>query len=440
MKKIIYILMLSLVLLCAGCQKNNQLTVRYLNFKPEIANVYKKIAQEYQQETGVKVEIETAASGTYESTLQARMGTNKAPTIFQINGPIGYLGWKDYCLDLKDTDLYDKLLDKELAIKSGDGIYGIPNVLEGYGIIYNNEIMKKYFNASWKSTDFMSVSEINSFDKLKMVVEDMQNNKDKLGINGVFAATSLKSGEDWRWQTHLFNVILNAEISSSTRNNFENYMNLEFKSIEKYKNIFDLYIDNSTKEKTSLGTVTVSDSMAEFALGKCAMVQNGNWAASQVLGTSGNIVKSEDIKFMPIYMGLENEENQGICIGTENYLSINKNATKEEQDASIEFLEWLYLSEKGSKFVKEDLKFISPFMKYEDEEISDPLTLEVIKWASNSDYNNVEWDFTIIPSIAFKEDFGANLLKYSQSKAEWNDVVENMKNKWKTEWGLLTKK
>ena len=79
-------------------------------------------------------------------------------------------------------------------------------------------------------------------------------------------------------------------------------------------------------------------------------------------------------------------------------------------------------------------------MKYDDEEISDPLTLEVIKWASNSDYNNVEWDFTIIPSIAFKEDFGANLLKYSQSKAEWNEVVENMKNKWKTAWGLLTKK
>ena len=39
--------------------------------------------------------------------------------------------------------------------------------------------MEKYFNASWKATDFMSVKEINSFEKLKSVVEDMQNNKNK---------------------------------------------------------------------------------------------------------------------------------------------------------------------------------------------------------------------------------------------------------------------
>lgn len=440
MKKIIYILLLSLVFVLTGCQKEKQITVRYLNFKPEIANVYNEIAQEYEKETGVKVVVETAASGTYESTLQARMGTNMAPTIFQINGPIGYLGWKDYCLDLKDTKLYNSLLDKDLAISSDNGVYGIPNVLEGYGIIYNNAIMEKYFNASWKATDFMSVKEINSFEKLKSVVEDMQNNKDKLGIEGVFASTSLKSGEDWRWQTHLFNIVLNSEINISTRESFDSYVNLEFKSLEKYKNIFDLYLDNSTREKTSLGTVTVADSMAEFALGKCAMVQNGNWAASQVLGTNGNVVKSEDIKFMPIYMGLDNEERQGICIGTENYLTINKKASEEEQKASVEFLEWLYLSEKGNEYVVNDLKFISPFFKQEEEKLSDPLSREIVKWASNSDYNNVEWEFTIIPSIAFKEDFGANLLKYSQNKLEWNKVAESVKNKWKEEWNLLIKK
>lgn len=440
MKKIIYILLLSLVFVLTGCQKEKQITVRYLNFKPEIANVYNEIAQEYEKETGVKVVVETAASGTYESTLQARMGTNMAPTIFQINGPIGYLGWKDYCLDLKDTKLYNSLLDKDLAISSDNGVYGIPNVLEGYGIIYNNAIMEKYFNASWKATDFMSVKEINSFEKLKSVVEDMQNNKDKLGIEGVFASTSLKSGEDWRWQTHLFNIVLNSEINISTRESFDGYVNLEFKSLEKYKNIFDLYLDNSTREKTSLGIVTVADSMAEFALGKCAMVQNGNWAASQVLGTNGNVVKSEDIKFMPIYMGLDNEERQGICIGTENYLTINKKASEEEQKASVEFLEWLYLSEKGNEYVVNDLKFISPFFKQEEEKLSDPLSREIVKWASNSDYNNVEWEFTIIPSIAFKEDFGANLLKYSQNKLEWNKVAESVKNKWKEEWNLLIKK
>ena len=35
-----------------------------------------------------------------------------------------------------------------------------------------------------------------------------------------------------------------------------------------YKNIFDLYINNSTCKPALLGSKTVSDSMAEFALGK----------------------------------------------------------------------------------------------------------------------------------------------------------------------------
>ena len=35
MKKIIYILLLSLVFVLTGCQKEKQITVRYLNFKPD---------------------------------------------------------------------------------------------------------------------------------------------------------------------------------------------------------------------------------------------------------------------------------------------------------------------------------------------------------------------------------------------------------------------
>ena len=60
--------------------------IRYLNFKPEIAEVYDRIAAAYEKSSGVKLIVETAASGTYESTLTARMATKEAPTLFQING------------------------------------------------------------------------------------------------------------------------------------------------------------------------------------------------------------------------------------------------------------------------------------------------------------------------------------------------------------------
>ena len=171
--------------------------IYFLNFKPEIAEVYKKIAKDYEAETGVKVKVETAASGTYEQTLKSEIAKKDAPTIFQINGPVGYQSWKDYCLDLKDTELYNHLLDKSLAVTSGEGVYGIPYAVEGYGIIYNDEIMQKYFALSNKKTDVNSADEINNFEKLKAVVEDMEANKDALGIQGVFASTSMASGNAW---------------------------------------------------------------------------------------------------------------------------------------------------------------------------------------------------------------------------------------------------
>ena len=108
----------------AGNDQQTVKEIRYLNFKPEIAEVYERISQEYQKETGIRLTVETAASGTYESTLTARMATDEAPVIFQINGPIGYASWADYCADLSDTELYKHLKDKSLAIESDGKVYG----------------------------------------------------------------------------------------------------------------------------------------------------------------------------------------------------------------------------------------------------------------------------------------------------------------------------
>ncbi|MBO5858162.1 MAG: carbohydrate ABC transporter substrate-binding protein, partial [Clostridia bacterium] len=313
--------------------------IRYLNFKPEVAEVYKRISEAYEKETGIKLVVETAASGTYESTLTARMATDEAPTIFQVNGPIGYASWAENCADLSNTELYKHLKDKSLAIMSDGKVYGIPYVVEGYGIIYNKAILSKYFALPTKETTYTSADEINSFSALKAVVEDMQAHKKELGIEGVFASTSLKTGEDWRWQTHLMNIPVTLEFLDKNIDLTGNdYKSIDFTYSDNFKNIFDLYINNSTADKTKLGTVDVTTSMAEFALGKCAMVQNGNWGASQILGVLGNTVKAEDIAFMPIYTGANGEEKHGLAIGTENFICINAKATEAEQQAAADFL------------------------------------------------------------------------------------------------------
>ena len=325
-------------------------SVYYLSFKPEQEEQWKKVAESYEEETGVNVKIVTAASGKYEETLKSEIAKDDAPTLFQINGPVGYQNWKEYTADLKDTELYKHLLNQDLAITDNDGVYGIPYVEEGYGLIYNEAIMNKYFKLDGAKAK--SIDEINSFAKLKEVAEDMQSKKDQLGIDGVFASTSLAPGEDWRWQTHLANLPVNYEYKDK---NVKDLDKLEFKYSNEYKNIFDLYVNNSTCEPTLLGSKTVTDSMAEFALGKCAMVQNGNWAWSQISEVDGNTVKENEIKFMPIYTGVKGEEKQGICIGTENYFAINNKASEADQQATKDFINWMFTSEKGKDLVTNEL-------------------------------------------------------------------------------------
>lgn len=404
-------------------------SVYYLNFKPESEEQWKKIAADYEAETGVKVKVVTAASGTYEQTLKSEIVKKDAPTLFQINGPIGYDAWKEYCADLKDTKLYSDLLNQDMAIKDGDGVYGIPYVEEGYGIIYNQAIMEKYFaldGAKAKSTD-----EINNFAKLKEVAEDMQSKKDQLGIDGVFASTSLNPGEDWRWQTHLANLPVYYEYKDKGVTNADK---LDFTYGENFKNTFDLYINNSTCAPTLLGSKTVSDSMAEFALGKAAMVQNGNWGWGQIAEVEGNTVKPEDVKFMPIYTGVEGEEKQGICIGTENFFSINSKASEADQKASIEFVEWLFTSETGKNHVTKELGFIAPFNTFsKDETPQDPLAQEVLRYLGNADLYNVDWNFVSFPSQTFKDKFGSALLEYCNGNMKWEDVQKLVVEQWASE-------
>ena len=456
-------MVLSLVMvasICAGCGSSNSDTktstkpsesasasatagaseekgsVYFLNFKPEQADQWVEIAKAYTEETGVEVKVKTAASGQYEQILKAEIAKKDAPTLFQINGPVGYQNWKDYCADLSKTDLYSWLRESGMAVTGEDGgVYGIPYVVEGYGIIYNQEIMDKYF--ALEGAKAKSMDEVNNFAKLKEVVEDMTAKKDQLGIEGVFSSTSFTPGEDWRWQTHLMNLPIYYEYKD---NNVTDAKDITFKYADNYKNIFDLYINNSVTEPAMLGSKSVENSMAEFALGKSAMVQNGNWGWGQISSTEGNKVAEDKVKFLPIYTGVAGEEKQGLCTGTENFFSVNSKASEADQKATIDFVQWVFSSDKGKDFVTNKLGFISPFNTFEEKDNpTDPLAKEVIRYMDNKDLYSVTWNFTSFPSQTFKDDLGARLLQYCTGDVKWDQVVSETVEEWASEKAAIQK-
>lgn len=409
-------------------------TIKWLNYKPEVADAMNDLAALYTQETGIAVKIDTAASNTYEQTLTARMDTDDAPSIFVCDSMKMLNEWQDYCADLTDTDLNSWVTDQAYTLKGADGkVYGISYALEGWGIIVNKGITDAYFASPNKSTDYTSLDDLYTFDALKAVVEDMQSMKDELGIEGVFGSTSLKAGDDWRYQTHLMNQPLYWEWGGNDKIDLNGEIpEFQFTYNENFKNILDLYLNNSVIDKSLVGTKTVDDSMAEFALGKCAMIQNGDWAWGTISGTEGKTVEDSNVVFIPISCGVDGEENMGLNVGASQYMCINSQLSEEDQKAALDFLEWLFSSDKGKEFVAQQLQFVTPFSTMADAVYTNPL------FASENDIaakgkTAYCWAANLIPDDQWKNDYGASLLQYAQGQKDWDAVVKDAVDEWAVE-------
>lgn len=400
--------------------------VYFLNFKPEAADQWVALAKKYTDKTGVQVKVQTAASGTYEQTLKSELAKSDAPTIFQVNGPVGYQNWKGYTADLKDTGIYNELNNKDIALKDGDKVVGIPYVMETYGIIYNKDLLKKY--TELPGAKIKDVKEINSFDKLKEVSDDMQAKKDQLGIKGAFTSAGFDSSSDWRFKTHLANIPLSYEFKEDGVTTQPETIKGTY--LPNFKNIFDLYLKDSTTAPSQLSSKTGDDANSEFALGEAAFYQNGTWAWTD-LQKAG--MKANQVGMLPIYIGAKGEENQGLATGSENYLCINAKASEADQKASKDFLNWVVTSDEGIKALSEDMGFTTPFKTFDKVKSDNPLVEEAVE-DSNSGKQQVAWNFTMMPSEEWKNQLGQAMLAYAQGNGSWDDVQKAFVDNWKTEY------
>ncbi len=400
--------------------------VYYLNFKPEAADQWAALAKEYTKEKGVDVKVQTAASGTYEQTLKSEIAKTEAPTLFQVNGPVGYQNWKKYTADMSNTDVYKELANQDVALKDGDKVVGVPYVMETYGLIYNKDILNKYF--ALDGAKATSMDEIDNFDTLKAVADDMQARKDELGIKGAFTSAGFDSSSDWRFKTHLANLPLYYEFKDD--NVTEQPATIKGTYLPNYKKIFDLYITDSTTDPTQLSAKTGDDANSEFALGEAAFYQNGTWAWTD-LQKAG--MKAESVGMMPIYTGVKGEEKQGLATGSENYWCINDKASDADKKATEDFLSWVITSDTGKKAISQDMGFTTPFKTFDDVKFDNPLTEAAVE-DQKSGTTQVSWNFTMMPSEEWKNKVGQALLEYAQGTGKWDAVKTAFVDGWASEY------
>ena len=393
-------------------------TVYYLNFKPEQDPDWQELAKLYTQETGVEVKVQTAASGQYETTLMSEMAKTEAPTLFQVNGPVGLANWKDYCYDLTGSQLAGELSSQDFALMDGGKMAGIAYVIETYGLIYNKALLEQ---AGYSADD------IKSFADLKKVAEDITARKDELGFSA-FTSAGMDGSSDWRFKTHLANLPIYFEYEAD---GIGDTAAIKGTYLDNYRAMWDLYINNCTCAPTLLSAKTGDDSVAEFVTEQAVFYQNGTWAFGDVAD-----IGEENLGMLPIYIGVGDEANQGLCTGTENYWCVNKNASAEDIQATLDFMYWCVTSDIGLDYMcsgdEGKMGFVIPFKgNLESTNALVNIANDYVAQGTTS----IKWCFPTMPSEEWKNVLGSALTNYAadQTDANWETVRAAFVDNWAAE-------
>lgn len=414
-------------------------SVYLLNFKPETDAAWQNLAATYKEQTGVDVTVVTAADGQYKTTLQSEMAKSEAPTIFTIGSKADAQEWADYTYDLSDSELYSHLTDKSLAIANDGIIAGVANCYECYGLIYNKSILQNYID-NYDGAVIKSIDEIDNFDTLKAVCEDINSNVDAINeacgteLTEAFASSGLDSGSNWRFSGHLAGIELYYEFKDAGCDLVAGQSEITGKYLDNFKNVWDLYVNTSAADKATLDSGALN-AEEELGMGEAVFYQNGDWEyAAFNNDENGYLVTADDLSMMPIYFGVD-DANEGLAVGTENYWAVNSQASQEDIDSTLAFLEWVITSDEGRTAINQDMGLTAPFDTFTGDYASQNAFAAMANEYAAAGKTSVAWSFNATPAVDdWRADVIAPLTEYTERGGSWDDVATAFVDQWAYYW------
>lgn len=344
-----------------------QAKISLFQSKVEIADQLESMAKKYKEETGNEVDVWGSAGDNYLTQLTAKLNSGEGPTIFGVQTGAETTKFKSYYYDMSNES-YVKNIAPNMEVKIDDKIIGVPTGLEGFGLVYNKELV-----------DPAKITDLASF---KTFLQDMKSKK----INGF----SL-SQEAYFLIGHILNTPFAVQkdpiqfVEQLNKGEVKMSETKEFQEFAQYM--------EAIRELASNPLETTYDSqMGDFATGKTAIVHQGNWSYGMLTD-----YKDIEVGMMPFPLA----GNQKLAVDIPAIWVINNKANADQIKAANAFFEWLYNSETGKNIIVNEFKFIPAMTNIETSSL-DPLSQAVSEAAISG--NTIPWALTYFPQGIISND------------------------------------
>lgn len=405
-KKLVVFLAVLLVVstALAACGKSNSdgkgasgetKKITLFNSKVEITEALEALVAEYKKDTGVEVEVWGTSGDSYNTTLRTRLTSNQGPTIFSTSLSEA-ASIKSYLYDMSNAP-YVKDIAPNMALMSDDKVVGVPYGVEGFGLIYNKNLVKPEdvqdlasFTATLEKFKADGISGLDLSQEAYFLIGHIINAPFAIQSDPVAFVQQLNKGEVKMADTKEFQEF--AKFMAAIKANARNPLEIKY-----------------------------DDQIGDLATGKAAMIHQGNWAYG-MFNDYGEL--DFEMGMMPFPLA----GNKKLAVDVASYWSVNANATAGEQKAAIDFLNWMLTSDIGKKYIVEEFKFIPAMTNIEANEL-DPLSKAVLE-ASNSG-ETLKWAYNYFPPGIIQNDLVPVAQEYfTSSNMTEQQLLEKLDAAW----------
>ena len=323
-------------------------SLRLVNGKIEVDAQLKKLAEAYEKESGVHVEIESMGGGIdIQGQLKQYYAGNNMPDIFVNGGATDFANWEGLLSDMSGEKWVN---DTEAEYVDGSGkVVGFPYTTEAIGLAYNADLLEK------AGIDPKSITGPES---MKAAFETLDSKKDELGLTAVIGYCAEATNLYWSTGNHLFGVYEDEGLARDDTKYFDMLADggkIDEARFEKYAEMVALF--NKYSDPALLVSGTYDQQILNFASGKYAFVTQGSW-----IGTTMTADDKEQYEaagsFKVGMLPYAFEEGQDtILTNSPSWWAVFES---DKAAAAKAFLQWCS-EDAGQKILVEDAGFISPF-------------------------------------------------------------------------------